>query len=86
MYHFTLRHIPGKTFSADGLSHRDPQPGDQTFPVNEDWFDEPDRPLKFEYPDLENGVPGAEHHLPLRFDDLKDKIDTHGSYYNQPTT
>ncbi|KNZ77665.1 hypothetical protein J132_04484 [Termitomyces sp. J132] len=35
LYHFTLRHVPGKTFSVDGLSRRLKQLGDEEYlPVN----------------------------------------------------
>jgi hypothetical protein len=80
MYHFTLRHIPGKTFAADGLSRRDRQPGDDEYLPDNDWVDEPEGPLKFEYPNLENNVPDAEADLPLEFEDFKDEIDTRGGY------
>ena len=80
MYQFTLRHVPGKTFSADGLSRRDPQPGDDEYPLDKEWVDEPEGPLKFEYPDLENNVPNAEDSEPLEFDEFRDKIDTRGGY------
>ena len=35
MYHFELRHIPGKVFGPDGLSRRDAQPGDEEYPDDE---------------------------------------------------
>jgi Integrase zinc binding domain/RNase H-like domain found in reverse transcriptase len=80
MFHFDLRHIPGKTFSADGLSRRRPQPGDPEYPLDDEWIDEPDGPPKFEYPDLENGLPNAEANLPLEFESFKRDIDTRGGY------
>jgi len=80
MYHFTLRHIPGKTFAADGLSRRDAQPGDDEYPPDKDWIDKPEGSLKFEYPDLENGVPDADKNELLEFDEFKDEIDTRGGY------
>src|ERR1700724_1002265 len=80
MYHFTLRHIPGKTFATDGLSRRDAQPGDDEYPPDKNWVDEPDVSLQYEYPDLENNVPDAEDNVPLDFEDFKDEIDTRGGY------
>ena len=80
MYHFTLRHIPGKTFAADGLSRREPRPGNDEYLPDKDWVDEPEGTLEFEYPDLENNVPGAEDNLPFDFEDFKDEIDTRGGY------
>ena len=80
MYHFTLRHIPGKMFAVDGLSCRDPQPGDDKYPLNKDWIDEPEGPLRFEYPDLGNDIPGAKDNALLEFEDFKNEIDTHRGY------
>ena len=80
MYHFTLRHIPGKTFAADGLSRRDTQPGDDEYPLDNDWIDEPEGSLRFEYPDLDHNVPNAEDDVPLEFNSFKDDIDTRGGY------
>ena len=53
IYYFTLRHIPGKTFAVDGLSHQDAQSGDNKYSPDKDWIDEPEGSLNFEYPDLE---------------------------------
>ena len=80
MYHFTLRHIPGKTLAVDGLSHQDLQPGDDEYLLNKDWIDEPDGPLKFEYPDLENNVPSARDKFPLEFNEFKNDFDTCRGY------
>jgi Integrase zinc binding domain/RNase H-like domain found in reverse transcriptase len=80
MFHFVLRHIPGKTFSADGLSRRRQQPGDPVYPLDDEWIDEPDGPPKFEYPDLENELPNAEANIPLEFESFKRNIDTRGGY------
>jgi hypothetical protein len=41
MFHFTLVHKPGKGFRPDGLSWRDPHPGDPTYPDPDDIYDEP---------------------------------------------
>ncbi|SJL19060.1 uncharacterized protein ARMOST_22667 [Armillaria ostoyae] len=37
MFHFTLRHVKGSTFPADGLSRRDAQPGDEVHPDLKDY-------------------------------------------------
>src|SRR6202023_3403300 len=80
IFQFVLRHIPGKMFSADGLSRQRPQLDDPEYPLDEDWIDEPDGPPAFEYPDLEKGLPNAEDDLPLEFDSFKGEIDTRGGY------
>ena len=80
MYHFTLRHIPRKAFAVDGLSCQDAQPGNDEYPSDKDWVDEPDGSLKFEYPDLENDIPDAKDNAPLEFEEFKDEIDTRGGY------
>src|SRR5271169_6392211 len=71
MYHFELRHVPGKTFGPDGLSRRSKQPGDETYPDDED-SDEVYPPPKLTI------VEGATE--PLEFDSFKEKIDTRGGY------
>ena len=81
MYHFTLRHIPGKTFAADGLSRRDAQANDDEYPLDKDWIDEPEGPLRFEYPDLKDDIPNAGDVEPLEFDEFKNEIDTRGGYH-----
>ena len=35
MFHFELRHVPGKTFGLDGLSCREKQEGDEEYPEDE---------------------------------------------------
>ena len=58
LYHFTLRHVPGRTFSVDGLSRRHKQDGDEEYsPVNPELMDEP-KFMNFEYPDKDNKVVG----------------------------
>ncbi|KNZ77795.1 hypothetical protein J132_03854 [Termitomyces sp. J132] len=80
MYHFTLRHVPGKTFSMDDLSCREKQPGDEEYaPVDQSLLDDP-KPMIFEYPDEINKVPGWEEHVPLKLEDFIDEIDTRGDY------
>lgn len=80
MYQFMLKHIPGKSFAADGLSRWDPQPGDDEYPLNKGWIDEPEGPLWFEYPGLEQDVLDAQENIPLEFEDFKAEIDMHGGY------
>ena len=48
MFHFTLRHKSGKTFGPDGLSRRDPYPGDPQFTSSEEFEDEPYGPPELE--------------------------------------
>ena len=73
MYHFTLRHCPGKTFGPDGLSRRDPQLGDKDYPKPEDWEDEPAGLEGIEYPD-------EPYEEPLEPEEFHDKIDYRGGY------
>ena len=73
MYHFTLRHCPGKTFGPDGLSKRDPQLGDKDYPKPEDWEDEPAGLEGIEYPD-------EPYEEPLEPEEFRDKIDYRGGY------
>jgi hypothetical protein len=44
MFHFSLKHVPGRTFGPDGLSRRTRQPGDPEFPDPEEDFDNNDPP------------------------------------------
>ena len=76
MFHFKLQHVQGKTFGADGLSRRDPQPGDEIFPNSEEHEDEPLGPLEV-LPDPNGGEP------PLEFESFKDQIDSRGGYVQQ---
>ena len=41
MFYFTLMHVPGSHHTPDGLSRRQPQPGDKEEPEDdfEDWID-----------------------------------------------
>lgn len=75
MYHFKLRHVPGKTFGPDGLSRRDPMPGDETHPNSEEDGDDINLDLEFEKPDREDPDP-------YEFDSFKHMIDTRGGYLN----
>ena len=71
MYHFELRHVPGVCFGPDGLSRREQQPGDETYPDDEDTGEINDPPVLI----MEEGV-----EPPLPFDDFKGEIDTRGGY------
>ena len=71
MYHFKLRHVPGVRFGPDGLSRREPQPGDEEYPPDEDAA-EINEPLELI---MEEGV-----EPPLPFEEFKNDIDTRGGY------
>ena len=74
MFHFDLRHIPGKTFGPDGLSRREAQPGDELYPADEN-VGEVNRIPKLE---ITNGAKP-----PLDFEDFKVEIDIRGGYEQQ---
>jgi hypothetical protein len=71
MFHFTLRHVSGKTFGPDGLSRREFQEGDQVYPPDEDHAEVKEPPVLIV-------TEGSE--APLKFEDFKDEIDTRGGY------
>jgi hypothetical protein len=71
MFHFELRHVPGKTFGPDGLSRRDEQPGDEKYPPDEDLAD-------LNKPPILRMEEGSEP--PIEYEVFKDKIDTRGGY------
>lgn len=73
MFHFKLKHVPGATFAPDGLSRRDPHPGDEVFKNSEEGYDENLPPEDYE--DIEETGP-----QPLEFEEFKHKIDTRGGY------
>lgn len=74
MFHFTLKHVPGKTFGPDGLSRRTRQPGDPVFPDSEEDFDNNEPPQLHEE---------SEVYPPLRdYEEFKDKIDTRGGFFS----
>ena len=73
MFHFELRHKPGATFGPDGLSRRDPYPGDRVFQSSEDLEDDPYGPPEFSYAE-------GERTEPLEFENFKRQIDTRGGY------
>ncbi|KNZ81653.1 hypothetical protein J132_11006 [Termitomyces sp. J132] len=80
LYHFTSRHVPGKTFSVDGLSRRLKWPGDEEYPpVNPELIDNP-KTMHFEYPVKTNNEPGWEDWEPLALEEFADQIDTRGGY------
>ncbi len=74
MFHFRIRHVKGKTFTPDGLSRRDVQPGDEEYPNT-------DEVPEMNLPGMDAGwdysIP-----QPYEFDGFKDKIDTRGGYLN----
>ena len=70
MFHFKLQHVQGKTFTSDGLSCQDAQPGHEVFPNSEEHEDEPLGPLEV-LPDPNGGDP------PLEFKRFKDQIANH---------
>jgi hypothetical protein len=73
MFHFTLKHVKGLTFSPDGLSRRLKQPGDPEYPSPEDSFDE--NPSPEEHEDWDHDIK-----QPYEFDNFKCDIDTRGGY------
>ncbi|KNZ79185.1 hypothetical protein J132_11181 [Termitomyces sp. J132] len=86
LYHFTLRHVPRKTFSVDGLSRRLKQPGDEEYPpVNPQLVDNP-KTMHFEYPDKANNEPGWEDGEPLALEEFANQIDTRGGYLHAVAT
>ena len=72
MFHFELQHVTGKTFGPDGLSRRDKQEGDKTYPLDQDHGEV-------------NGLPTLimteDSPLALEFDKFKDVIDSRGGYF-----
>jgi RNase H-like domain found in reverse transcriptase len=71
MFHFELRHVPGKTFGPDGLSHRDKQEGDEEYPDDEDAGKINELP-KMTMPE------GVEP--PLKLEEFRDEIDSQRGY------
>ena len=71
MFHFTIKHVAGKSFGPDGLSQREAQQGDEEYPPDEDGGKN-NLILKTE---LIDGAPSL-----LEFDDFKDQIDSRGGY------
>ncbi|KAG5729873.1 hypothetical protein E4T56_gene13854 [Termitomyces sp. T112] len=86
LYYFTLRHVPGKTFSVDGLSRRLKQPGEEEYPpVNSELVDN-SKTMHFEYPAKNNNEPGWEDWEPLALEEFADQIDTRGGYLHAVAT
>src|ERR1700743_3457785 len=73
MFHFKLKHVKGATFPPDGLSRRDPQPGDEEWPPDDDGLEEAVPPE--DHPDWDYSC-----EQPKDFDEFKDIIDTRGGY------
>ena len=76
MFHFTLKHVAGKTFSPDGLSRRRAQEGDEVVPNIEDGYDE--NPPPEDHPEWDKSIK-----QPLDFEEFKHEIDTRGGYVQQ---
>ncbi|KAG6883138.1 hypothetical protein C0993_007634 [Termitomyces sp. T159_Od127] len=86
LYHLTLRHVPGKTFSVDGLFRHPKYPRDEEYPlVDPELMDEP-KSMLFEYPDKDNQVPGWEKWESLQLEEFADEIDTRGGYLQLAAT
>ena len=79
MFHFTLKHVKGLTFSPDGLSRRRKQPGDPDYSSPEDGFDENPSPEK--HPDWDEEI-----EQPYEFEQFKKGIDTRGGYFYEMVT
>ena len=62
MFHFTIKHVAGKSFGPDGLSRREVQPGDKEYPPDKDSGETNLIPNIV----LTKGIPP-----PLEFDDIK---------------
>ena len=77
MYHFEIRHVAGKTFGPDGLSRREAQPDDETYPSDEDTGENNPAPKII----LTDGAT-----MPLEFDDFKNEIDSRGGYLQKSAT
>jgi hypothetical protein len=72
MFHFELKHIPGKKHGSDGLSRRDEQPGDEVYFNPEAEYQEEGHSFSVTF---ENGVDTT-----IPFEEFKDKIDTRKGY------
>lgn len=86
-FHFTLRHVPGKTFAANGLSRQDAQPGDAIIEVL-DPEDDHIEPVKFEDPTIAKvlyGISNEDWEEPLDFEDFKHEIDKKSGYLHNIT-
>ena len=77
MFHFTIKHVAGKSFGPDGLSRREAQPGDKEYPMDKDSGETNPIPETVWI----EGVPP-----PLEFDDFRDQIDLRGGYLQTMAT
>nr|GAT43392.1 predicted protein [Mycena chlorophos] len=73
MFKFKLKHVKGATFPPDGLSRREPQPGDEIWPPDADGFEANDPPEA-------HGDWDYFAEQPLSFDEFREDIDTRGGY------
>src|SRR6201996_5661749 len=73
MFKFKLKHVKGATFAPDGLSRREPQPGDEVWPPDENDLEDCEPPE--DHPDWDHSIK-----QPLDFDEFKDAIDERGGY------
>ena len=71
MFHFTIKHVAGKSFGPDGLSRREAQLGDEEYLPNKDSRETDPIPKIV----LTERVPP-----PLEFDDFNNQIDSRGRY------
>ncbi len=76
MFHFTLKHVKGATFSPDGLSRRRPAPGDEQHVNPEVGYDE--NPPPMDHSEWDYSIP-----QPLDIEEFKDKIDTRGGFLQE---
>src|SRR5262249_14372649 len=67
MYHFTLRHVPGKVFGPDGLLQREVQPDNHVWESPDSMEGDPTGLEKIEYL-------YRDFKLPLEIEDFKEKI------------
>ena len=74
MFHFEIRHVAGKRFGPDGLSRRELQEGDETYPPDDDVGES-------------IGVPKLtmedDEEPPLDFEEFKEEIDKRGGYLHE---
>ncbi|KIK49856.1 hypothetical protein GYMLUDRAFT_253500 [Collybiopsis luxurians FD-317 M1] len=75
MFHFELRHIPGKKHGSDGLSRRDRQIGDEIFFNPEEEYQEDAPAFTVTFKD------GIDTTIP--FEKFKDKIDTRTGFVQE---
>lgn len=66
MFQFELRHVPGKTFRPDGLSHQEKQDGDEEYPEDKDMGRINTVPVMMMEKDVET---------PLELEEFREEID-----------